>query len=158
MSNPLRKLASSEAANLATVGAAAITAVTVLFSGWQFIESQKLAQANLHLQAEALSNEREAKAIELFQKFNEQQQELASKALPKRNETTFWHHNGMLTTTEAVFRLTEGDPGWTATVEWMLQVQEPFLRQTEFRCESFAKNFLAHMRRVSPTLRCEGMK
>lgn len=142
------------AANLATVVAAVIAAIAMGLGYFQFNETQKLTRDALELQVSALKNDREMKAVELFLKFNEVQQELSAKPLPRRGEAAFWRHNALLVTTETVFRLTEGDTGWTETIDWMLEVQAPFLNQTEFRCKSFAAAFLTRMLTIAPTLKC----
>jgi len=142
------------AANVATIVAAIFATAAIWLGYYQFSETQKLTRDSLSLQVSALKNDREMKAVELFLKFNETQQDLATKPVPKKGEALFWRHNALLATTETVFRLTSEDAGWSETVDWMLEMQKPFLVQTEFRCKSFAETFLVRMRSTAPSLKC----
>jgi hypothetical protein len=117
-----------------------VTAIAFLAGLWQFRRTQLLS--------------REAKAIDLFLKFNELKDQLAKRETDKLPEAAFWQHNALLAITEAVFRLTEGDRSWEATVDWMLKSQQWFLTQTSIVCASYSARFVARMRRVVPDLRC----
>jgi hypothetical protein len=142
------------AAHFATV-VAALVAIAMLGLGFsQFIETQKLTRENLRLQTDVLNHERESKAIEFFLKFNELQKEVAGKPLPRKGDVAFWHHNMLLTLTESIFRLTEGDPGWRETVVWMLQTQKPFLDGIEQGCRTFATEFVVLMKSAAPAMKC----
>src|SRR6266496_6310268 len=63
------------AAHLATVVGALVAAVALLVAVYEFTKTQRMARRNLELQMKTLLQDREIKAIELFLKFNEQQQE-----------------------------------------------------------------------------------
>src|SRR5436309_303872 len=94
------------AAHLATVVGALVAAVALLVGVYEFTKTQRMARRNLELQMKTLLQDREIKAIELFLKFNEQQQELAAKPPPRKGEAAFWRYNALLAATEAVFKLT----------------------------------------------------
>ena len=143
------------AAHLATIVGAVVAAGALLVGVYQFTETQQMTRRNLELQMETLQHEREMKAVELFLKFNEQQQGLAAKPPPRKGEAAFWRYNALLGTTEAVFKLTRGDEGWEETVSWMLEVQRPFLLQTEFNCKTFADDFVVRMKNAAPSLKCK---
>jgi hypothetical protein len=143
------------AADLATVVGALVAVGVFLFGFHQFAETQEMARRTLELQMETLKNDRELKAMELFLKFNEQEQELATKPPPRKGEAGYWRSNALLGTTEAVFRLTRGDKAWETTVSWMLEVQRPFLIQTEFDCSTFAADFVILMKKAAPDLKCK---
>jgi len=143
------------AAHLATVVGALVAAVALLVGVYEFTKTQRMARRNLELQMKTLLQDREIKAIELFLKFNEQQQELAAKPPPRKGEAAFWRYNALLAATEAVFKLTRGNEGWDETVSWMLEVQRPFLLQTEFSCKTFAGDFLLRMKKAAPDLKCK---
>jgi hypothetical protein len=142
------------AAHFATVAAALVAAVTLIIGGCQFTKTQETARRNIELQMATLKNDREMKARELFLKFNEQKEELAGKAPPRKGEAAYWRANALLATTEAVFILTRGDEGWRKTVSWMLKEQNKFLVQTDFYCGTFAEDFLVLMRNEAPDLKC----
>jgi hypothetical protein len=152
--NSRRSISMERNAHIATVAPAVIAAAAFLFGVCQFTQTQKLARKNLELQAETLQQERESKAVDLFLKFNEKQQELAAKPPPRKGEAAFWRYNAMLSTTEAVYILTRGDVGWEETVSWMLEVQQPYLKQTQFPCKTFSQDFLVEMRKAVPGLKC----
>lgn len=145
---------SNRAVNIATVAGAVVATIAFLFGVWQFYETQQLARENLRLQAETLAHERDTKAIELFIRFNELQKEVASKPLPRKGDAAFWHYNMMLSLTESVFRLTEGDAGWRETVKFMLDTQRPFLEGVPQGCGTFSQPFLELMKAAVPKLHC----
>jgi hypothetical protein len=143
-----------KAANWASIAASIIAAIALLTGLGQFIVTQRLSHKNLELQAETLKTEREMKAIELFVKFNEMEQEVATKPPPRRGDAAFWRYSALLSITESVFTLTKGDLSWDVTVAWMLDTQRPFLSQTPFNCKMFAPLFLDRMKLTVPELRC----
>ena len=142
------------AAHIATIVAALVAILAFGFGLSQFSETQKLTRENLKLQAETLTHERESKAIEFFLKFNELQKEVAGKPLPKKGEAAFWHHNMLLSLTESVYKLTEGDTGWRETVIWMLTSQKLFLASVPQGCKTFAAEFVKLMKDAAPQMRC----
>jgi hypothetical protein len=144
------------AAHFATITAALVAIFTFGFGLLQFGETQKLARENLRLQTETITLEREVKAIELFAKYNELQKEVAGRPLSEEDGAAFWHHNLLLTLTESVFRLTEGDLGWGETVAWMLGSQKAFLERVEQGCRTFAPKFLDLMKTAAPAMKCAG--
>ena len=120
---------------------ASTVAVIAILSGlWQFRRTQQLT--------------REVKAVELFLKFNELNQQLASVITEKERKATFWQHNALVAITEAVYRLTIGDQSWEATVSWMLKAQEPFLTQSPVNCQSFSREFVTKMKLAIPNMKC----
>lgn len=143
--------------DVATVVASLVAIVAFGVGLGQFSLTQQLARENLRLQAQALDDERESKAVELFLKFNELQQAVANKPLPPKGSAAFWNHNMLLGLTESVFRLTEGDRRWGETVEWMLSVQRPFLEGEPQGCATFADVFVRMMLRAAPDMRCVGV-
>lgn len=104
---------------------------------------------------ESLALEREMKAIELFIKFNQQQQLITAKPLLKKGGMDFWKHNILLVETETVFRVTKGDAAWEDTIAWIFEGQRPFLRQTMFKCNTIAVDFVELVKIAVPNLKCE---
>jgi hypothetical protein len=141
-------------ASIATVVASIVAIIALTVGLWQFNKTQRFARENLRLQAKTLQHEREVKAIELFLKFNELQQEATSAAPSKKGDATFWRHNALVAITESVYRLTAGDAGWEETVIWMLQIQRPFLTQNIFNCKTYDPMFVEKIKQVVPELRC----
>lgn len=139
-------------AQVATTVAAVVATVALILGFIQFRETQLLTREALNLQTNTLKHEREAKAIDLFMKFNEIQQEMASQLtkrsrLQTQKEGLFWRQNLSLSITESVFVLTEGDATWRATVVWMLEGQKDFI--TDLNCQTFSPAFVALAREVT---------
>ena len=147
----------------ATVVGAIFAVVTFWIGLGQFTKTQELARENLRLQAETLDRqiaawglEQEAKTVDLYLKFNELKEELATKPLPaSKKEAQYWRHNRLLGITEMVFRLTENDAGWQKTVGLMIESQTPFLTRIEFACDTFAERFKARLLAEVKGFRCE---
>jgi hypothetical protein len=101
-----------------------------------------LTRQAITLQLDALKHEREAKAIDLFLKFNEIQQSIAAPSRKTSERALYWQKNIAVTATESVFKLTEGDPGWMATVAFMLREQTDFLENNGLECATFLPAFI----------------
>jgi hypothetical protein len=129
-------------ANIATIVASVVATMALIFGYVPFHETQLLTRKAMELQVSALEHEREAKAIDLFLKFNEIQQAIASPSRKTKGEVLFWQQNIALTTTESVFKLTQGDAGWMATVAFMLQEQRDFLKKNGLQCATFLPAFV----------------
>jgi hypothetical protein len=112
------------------------------FGYYQFRATHLLTREALALQLDALKHEREAKALDLFLKFNEIQQSIVSPSRKTTEQVLFWQKNIAVTTTESVFKLTEGDPGWMATVAFMLREQTEFLKDNGLECATFLPGFV----------------
>jgi hypothetical protein len=120
---------------------ASTIAIAAILSGlWQFRQTQRLS--------------REAKAVDLFLKFNELNEELVVNPVTNRENATFWKINALLTITEAVFRLTDGEATWKQTVHWMLRLQEPFLTTNGVNSKTFFPEFVREIRVAVPNAKC----
>ena len=119
---------------------ASTVATAAFLSGlWQFRRTQRLT--------------REVKAVELFLKFNELNQQLAQLS-EVDHQANFWKHNALLAMTEAVFKLTVGERPWRETVAWMLEAQRWFLTQNPINCATFSGKFVKAMKQAVPQLQC----
>lgn len=125
-----------KAAHGATISASVVAVVLLFFGVYQFNETQTLAQENLR-------NEREMKAVELFVKFNELQEERVASTSDNAGEAAYWRGNTLVAITESIYNLSEGNASWKATVEWMLNVQEPYLIQNPPNCNTYSAEFSA---------------
>lgn len=136
------------AAHLATTVAAIVAIVTLIFGFFQFRETQRMTREALRLQTDTLGRERQTKAVDLFVKFNEIQREAVASQTVSESEkaASFWRQNLLLSITESIFLLTEGDAGWKATTVWMLELQKDFL--TSMKCSTVASQFVALVRTV----------
>ena len=126
-------------AHVATI-VASVVAVAALIGGlWQFTLTQEAT--------------REAKAIDLYLRFNEINETLPEFATTQDTPDKFWRRNALVTITESVFRLTAPDPGWRETIEWMIQVQRPFLTSTRLNSRTYSQPFIRVMKTAIPELR-----
>jgi len=125
-----------------------VASLALWFGYWQFRETQTLAQKTLTLQLDALEHDREAKAVDLFLKFNEVQHSIAVRRPKLKGEALFWQQNMALTITESVFKLMEDDEGWKATVKFMLREQTDFLKDPGMQCDTYLPAFVAFAKEV----------
>jgi hypothetical protein len=133
---------SSEAANLAQVASAAIAALAILAGVIQWVLSQREARRTYQLQAELFRNEKEVKAIELLLQFFELRQQAGGDVPSDYDDPQYWRHNALVTITEAIHKLTRGDPEWTHTVDALLGLQHPFLARNPIASQTFDSEFL----------------
>ena len=120
---------------------ASTIAIAAILSGlWQFRQTQRLS--------------REAKAVDLFLKFNELNEGLIANPASNLEDVSFWKFNALLTITEAVFRLTDGEATWKHTVHWMLRLQEPFLTTNGVKSRTFSPRFVREIRMAVPNAKC----
>ena len=134
-------------AHASTVFAAVFAVVTFGVGLSQFNKTQYFAR-------ETLAHERESKAVELFLKFNESMQTRPKDPIQDK-EQLFWSDNALLALTEAVYKLTTPDAGWTRTVDWMLSKQRSFLEREIQGCKTFADSFVVLMKQAAPSMKCE---
>lgn len=123
------------AANLATVIAMIITAVAFGYGIYQFKQT-------LNFQKETLEEERNAKAVELFIKYNEMMEEPRSGTGAVDDESQFWRENRAISIAESIFNLRKTDPGWKATVNWMLSNHISHLKRTRLNCPTYDADFV----------------
>jgi hypothetical protein len=137
-----------QAASLATILASIVASFALAFGYHQFRATQLLARQTLALQNEALQHEREAKAIDLFLKFNEIQLSVASPSHKSTKQALYWQQNLAVTTTESIFKLMEADSGWLATVAFMLREQTDFLMLNGLDCPTYLPAFVTLVNKV----------
>lgn len=122
-------------AYIATIIAAIIAAVSVLVAGHQFKATQGLERDNLDL-------EREAKAVDLFVKYNEMMRGTAARTSVKNPETVDWRSNLAIGIAESIFRLRSNDSGWVATVGWILQNEDRERVVNDLDCTTYDPRFV----------------
>ena len=140
-------------ASVSTLAASIVALLAFLAGLWQFNRTQRLTRTNLELQSDLLHHEREARAVELFIKFNELKASTAGKPLDQSDEALFWQHNSMVAITESVHKLTHGDKTWDQTVVWMLERQDAFLRLNAIDNATYSPTFLALIEKTLPKAR-----
>ena len=141
-SPPTRRTHLERAANVATIVASLAATFALCLGYLQFHTTQELTRETLQLQLDALEHGRESKAIDLFLKFNEVQQGINNPAVSTSEEVKFWQQNLAITITESIYKLTENDQGWMATVAFMLREQRDFLEKHGLDCSTFLPSFI----------------
>ena len=114
-------------ASVGTVGALGV-------GSYQFQKTQALAQ-------ETLQMEREAKAVELYIKFNELKESEVVGEVESKPEAIYWRNNSLLSITESIANLTLGNLNWQETISWMLELQQPFLSGEPLNCKTYSDEF-----------------
>ena len=105
-----------QASHFASVVGAVIAAIAVLIAGSQFREAQAIG--------------REARAVDLFVKYNElmiAQPSPAAETVPVGTDPRMWRSNLAVAIAEAVFRFTKGDAGWKLTTRYMVETHKDYL-------------------------------
>ena len=92
----------------ATIAVAVVGICALLVGVYQFSETQKQ-------QRETLELERQAKAVELFVKYNDLMREAAAQKSRENTGAVFWRNNLSIAITESIWNLTIGDSGWEST-------------------------------------------
>ena len=93
---------------LATVVVAAVATVSFAVTTCQFTATQKL-------QRETLNLERQARAVDLFVKYNELMRDAAARPTHESSAAGRWRHNLSLAIAESIWNLMNEDRGWVAT-------------------------------------------
>ena len=131
------------AANLATIFAALVAAGSFYYGYRQFTKTQEDARHVLKLQEDALEQDRDSTAVELYVKYNEMMSQLPPRAKPgPTQKKEFWPENLGITIAESIFRLRKNDDGWKETVVFMLSNHESHLRQTGLNCPTYDAEFV----------------
>lgn len=142
-----------QASAWAVIAATVIALIAFLFGIFQFLRTQALTRRNLDLQAALLEHEKEAKAIELFIRFNELKRATANTQLDPTDEAQFWQHNAAVALIESIHKITAGNEAWNETVRWMLERQTPFLEANPVDERTFAPGFFSIVKAAVPNIR-----
>ena len=124
------------ASNCATIFAALVAAASFYYGYHQFSKTQQDARKVLTLQEQALEQDRDSKAVDLFVKYNEMM------SVPRRTGEGFWRENLGLSIAESIFRLRSNDAGWKETVAWMLSNHIAHLKQNGLNCPTYDAEFV----------------
>lgn len=116
----------SVAANVATILASVVAAISLIVGAIQFVATQK--------------SSRETQAVELFLKFNQLN---IDQGLATNSQSDHWYNNGKIAITESLYEVTHGSKSWESTVKWMLSQQEEFICGGDFEVESYSDRFQA---------------
>ena len=122
--------------------AAGLVAVAAFVLGYsQFRDTQRAERESLSLQ-------REARAVDLFVKYNELMRDAPRSRTNNANDA-FWRGNLAMALSESIFRLTEDDSGWRETVKWMVSDHTADL---PLNCATYDTAFVTLVRGVADSI------
>jgi hypothetical protein len=133
------------ASYVATICAAGVAVLAFVLGGAQFIITQRDERETLAAQRETLHLEREKQAIDLTLKFIEGQATLARKNAAYMDER---RNQEEVAIAEAIFNIAGDDPGWKATVKWMIEDEAESIKSTHLGCESFSHKFITYVKGI----------
>ena len=122
-------------AYIATIVAASVSVIALLYGTYQFGETQK------H-QRETLELEQETKAVELFIKYNELMRDATGRTSRESEEAKFWRYNLSIAIAESIWNLTNGNLAWENTVKGILLDQDRIKRIDNLDCSTYNLDFI----------------
>jgi hypothetical protein len=143
-------------ANIATVIASIVAIITFYYGYQQFQETQQATRENLILQKDALNQERESRAVELFIKYNELMKESVANFANVNKDNQFWRDNLAIGIAESIFKLRETDEGWIQTVSWMLTNHQAYFNKIGLNCKTYDPDFIKLITKVYNRDFCAG--
>ena len=103
--------------HLVTMASSLVVVAAVVFGSYQFYETQKLQRESIAIQKDSFEPERNAKAVELFVKYNElMMQPTTGVSKAAKREAWYWKENLAVSLLESLFNLTSGRQEWEAMV------------------------------------------
>ena len=137
-------------AHVSMLLASLVVVVAVLAGLQQFAETQRVQresivarQALLVREGEVRAVESNARAADLFIKYNDLVQQL--NAMPARNarrDGRYWKEGLAVGLLESLFNLTRGDRDWEASIAWSLERHARFVREQRLPCATYSDEFV----------------
>ncbi len=137
-------------AHVSTLLASLVVVGAVLAGLQQFAETQRAQreaivarQALLVREGEVRAVESNARAADLFIKYNDLVQQL--NAMPARNarrDGRYWKEGLAVGLLESLFNLTRGDRDWEASIAWSLDRHARFVREQRLPCATYSDEFV----------------
>ena len=146
-------------AHVATI-ATSVAIVAALFIGSrQFIETGKNQRELLVAQKASLLQERHvqaaelnARAVELFLRYNDLMQQLNGPvAKNAKKESRYWKENLAVNLLESLFNLTRGNREWETTITWALDKHTRFIREQRLSCAAYSPEFIRYLEKTVGT-------
>lgn len=136
-------------AHMVTMASSLVVVVAVLFGSYQFYETQKLQRESIAIQKDSLEPERNAKAVELFVKYNElMMQPTTGVSKTAKREAWYWKENLAVSLLESLFNLTNGRQEWEAMVGWALEKHGRFIREQRLSCGAYTDQFINYVEKT----------
>lgn len=129
-------------AHCATIVAALVTVGGLYYGVTQFAKTQEDARRVYAQQEQALDQERDSKAMDLFVKYNELMSEAAPGKKSGEGGSNYWRDNLAIAIAESIFRFRRNDSGWKQTVVWMLSNHTSYLKKNGLNCPTYDPDFV----------------
>lgn len=135
--------------HMVTMASSLVVVVSVVFGAYQFYETQKLQRESIVIQKDSFEPERNAKAVELFVKYNElMMQPTAGVSKTAKREAWYWKENLAVSLLESLFNLTSGRQEWEAMVGWALEKHGRFIREQRLSCGAYTDQFVNYVEKT----------
>lgn len=140
-------------ANVATIATSVVIVAALFIGSRQFIETEKNQRELLIAQKASLLQERHvqaaelnARAVELFLRYNDLMQQLnGAVAKNAKKETRYWKENLAVNLLESLFNLTRGNREWETTIAWALEKHMRFIREQRLSCTAYSPEFVRYL-------------
>ena len=135
--------------HLVTMASSLVVVAAVVFGSYQFYETQKLQRESIAIQKDSFEPERNAKAVELFVKYNElMMQPTTGVSKAAKREAWYWKENLAVSLLESLFNLTSGRQEWEAMVGWALEKHGRFIREQRLSCGAYTEQFISYVEKT----------
>ncbi|MBS1191749.1 MAG: hypothetical protein H6R10_3541 [Rhodocyclaceae bacterium] len=143
-------------AHIATIVSSAVAVVVLIFGSYQFHETQKAQRESIAVEKDVRQHERaekaaetNARAVELFLKYNELMLQLNTPAFrAAKRESRLWKESLAVNLLESLFNLTRGNKDWEATIGWALEKHGRFIREQRLSCRAYSSEFVRYLETV----------
>lgn len=135
--------------HLVTMASSLVVVAAVVFGSYQFYETQRLQRESIAIQKDSFEPERNAKAVELFVKYNElMMQPTTGVSKAAKREAWYWKENLAVSLLESLFNLTSGRQEWEAMVGWALEKHGRFIREQRLSCGAYTEQFIGYVEKT----------
>ena len=135
--------------HLVTMASSLVVVAAVVFGSYQFYETQTLQRESIAIQKDSFEPERNAKAVELFVKYNElMMQPTTGVSKAAKREAWYWKENLAVSLLESLFNLTSGRQEWEAMVGWALEKHGRFIREQRLSCGAYTEQFINYVEKT----------
>ncbi len=144
-------------AHVATIATSVVIVAALFIGSRQFIETEKNQRELLVAQKASLIQERHvqaaelnARAVELFLRYNDLMQQLNG-PVPKnaKKENRYWKENLAVNLLESLFNLTRGNREWETTIAWALEKHLRFIREQRLACTAYSPEFVRYLEKIA---------
>ncbi|KXB31772.1 hypothetical protein AT959_05320 [Dechloromonas denitrificans] len=144
-------------AHVATIATSVVIVAALFIGSRQFIETGKNQRELLVAQKASLLQERHvqaaeinARAVELFLRYNDLMQQLNGPvAKNAKKETRYWKENLAVNLLESLFNLTRGNREWETTIAWALEKHIRFIREQRLSCTTYSPEFVRYLEKTA---------